>query len=218
LIDTTNDPVRLAFVHVFQKRAAMKRDDGKPGVDKFETTAIIQPGGENEKRLNEAIVAVAKEKFGEKAVKDGDGTVPNYKLVLRGLDEDRRGLRDGNLKRTPGGDIYAGFEGMKYITARNTKRPTVVDRDRTVLTEEDGRPYAGCYGTVHIDVWALKKQGVKPCIVADLTGVQFTRDGDAFGSGSAPAAPDDFDDLGAGDEDGGADHGSAAAENDDPFA
>lgn len=197
------DPVRLAFVYIFQKRPGMKQDNGKEGTPKFEVTPIIKPGGENERKLKEAIEAVAKEKYGEKMVDDGDGNkVPNWKNVLKNLDEDRRGLRNGNQKRTQGGDIYDGFEGMRYITARTTKRPGVFDLDRTPLVEEDGKPYAGCYGNVNLDVWALKKQGVKPCIVAELLGVQFVEDGDAFGGGAAPAKADDFDDLSAGEDDG----------------
>lgn len=201
LIDSPSDPVRLAFLHVFTKRPAMKRDDGSAGVDKFEVTAIIEPDGANAKAVIAGILETAKEKYGEKLVKDEDGVeMPNYKLVLKQLDEDRRGLRKGNLKKTPGGDIYDGFEGKSFVTARTIKRPTVVDRDRSPLTAEDGRPYSGCYGTVHLDIWALMKKGVKHCIVADLTGVQFTRDGDAFGGGSAPAKSDDFDDLSAGED------------------
>lgn len=213
LIHTAADPVRLAFVHVFNKRPALPKDDGTPGVAKFEVTAIIQPGGANEKRVNEAIVAAAREKYGDKTVADGKGgQAPNWQVVLRSLDEDRRCLRDGNNKRTPGGDIYDGFEGMKFITARTTKRPGVYDRDRTPLTEEDGRPYSGCYGNVNVDIWALLKKGVKNCIVSDLTGVQFVEDGDAFGGGAAPSKPDDFADLSAGDDD-----GSAGKAVDDPF-
>jgi hypothetical protein len=201
LIDTPNDPVRLAFLHVFTKRPGMQRDDGSTGEAKFEVTPILKPGGDNEKRVNVAIEAVAKEKYGEKMVKDDDGNpAPNWKVVLAGLDEDRKGLRSGNKKRDKGGNIFDGFEGMKYITARTVKRPTVVNRDRSILVEEDGIIYSGCFGSVNIDIWALKKQGVKPCIVADLLGVQFTRDGDAFGGGAAPSSPDDFADLGA-DED-----------------
>lgn len=199
LIDTPEDPVRLAYVHVFTKRPGMQRDDGTTGEAKFEVTAIIEPDGENAKRMKAAINEVAKEKWGEKQVKGEDGDmVPAYKAVLADLDEDRTGLRRGNKKRDKGGEIIDGFADKLYVTARNTKRPTVINRDRTPLTEEDGVIYSGCYGTVHVDVWALKKQGVKPCIVNDLTGVQFTRDGDAFGGGSQPAKADDFDDLGEG--------------------
>lgn len=201
LIDTPEDPVRLGFLHIFTKRPGMARDDGTVGEAKFEATPIIKPGGANEKRLKAAIDEVAKEKWGEKLVKNEDGeSVPNWKFVLSELDEDRKGLRSGNKKRDKGGNIYDGFEGNKFITARTTKRPTVVGRDRSPLTEEDGVIYSGAHGTVHIDVWGLKKQGVKPCIVADLMGVQFTRDGDAFSAGSAPSAAEDFDDLEAGAE------------------
>lgn len=218
LVDTPADPVRLAFLHAFTKREGMQREDGTKGEAKFEVTPIIKPGGDNERRINEAIIAVAKDKWGEKPVNDGKGgQIPNWKNVLQNLDEDRRGLRNGNNKRTPGGDIYDGFEGMKYITARNTKRPGVYDRDRTPLTEEDGVIYSGAHGNVNIDIWGLKKQGVKPCIVADFLGVQFSRDGDAFGAGSAPAKPDDFADLSAGDE-GGEGAGAEAGADNDPFA
>lgn len=199
LIDTPEDPVRLAFAHVFTARPGMARDDGTTGPAKFEITPIIEPGGANEKRIRDAINAVAKEKWGTKVVKDDDGNeVPNWKYVLSQLDEDRQGLRKGNKKRTPSGDIYDGFADKLYFTPRNTKRPTVVNRDRTPLTEEDGVIYSGCYGNVHFDVWGLKKKGVKPCIVGDLTGVQFTRDGDAFGGGASAASPDEFEDLGEG--------------------
>lgn len=199
LIDTPEDPVRLAFVHVFTKRPGMQRDDGSTGEAKYEITAIIEPDGENAKRMRAAIAEVAKEKWGEKEVSDGEGgKVPAYKQVLADLDEDRQGLRKGNKKRDKGNEIVDGFADKLYVTARNTKRPTVIDRGRNPLTDEDGMIYSGAYGTVHVDVWAMKKQGVKPCIVSDLTGVQFTRDGDAFGGGSTPAKADDFDDLGEG--------------------
>lgn len=198
LIDTPADPVRLAYVNVFNKRPGMTRDDGSTGEAKFELTAILEPGGENVKRVRAAINEVAKEKWGDKEVKSEDGMVPAYKAILADLDEDRSGLRKGNKKKGKDGGIVDGFEDKLYVTARNTKRPTVVNRDRTPLTEEDGVIYSGCHGTVHIDIWGLKKQGVKPCIVADLTGVQFTRDGDAFGGGSQPSKADDFDDLGEG--------------------
>lgn len=214
LLDSPADPLRFAFAqHLFTKRAGMKNDDGTQGKDKFELTAIVTPGGENEKKLNAAIVEAAKEKYGEKTVKDDEGKgVPNWQFILKSLDADRRGLRNGNTKRSQSGDIYSGFEGMKFITAKSETRPTVINRDKTPLTADDGVVYSGCYGNVHVDVWALKKG--KPCIVCDLKGVQFTRDGDAFSSGAAPAKVDDFDDLGAGEQPG----GTASGDDEDPFA
>jgi hypothetical protein len=217
LIHTPADPVRFAFLHVFTKREGMTREDGTKGTPKFEATGIIQPGGANEKRINDAIIEVAKEKFGTKEVSDGaGGKIPNWKAVLKNLDADRRGLRDGNTKTTPAGDIYDGFEGMKFVTARTEKRPGIYDRDRSVLTAEDGKPYSGSYGNLNVDIWALKKQGVKPCIVAELSGLQFVEDGDAFGGGVGAAKPDDFEDLGVGEDEGSADNGSTETA-DSPF-
>jgi len=207
LIDTPADPLRLAFAHIFTKRPALANDDGTPGTPKFEVSPLIQPGGENQKRIEEAIVAVAKEKYGDEMVdeldRDGEKTgkkVPAWKAIYGEFGDDQKGLRKGNLKKDKGGQVYAGFEDMLYVCARNTNRPGVFDRDGSPLVEEDGRPYSGCYGNVEVDVWALKKQGVKKRIVVDLLGVQFTRDGDAFSSGSAPSTASSFASLSAADE------------------
>lgn len=205
LIDTPEDPVRLAFVHVFSKRPGMTNADGSKSPDKFEINPIFRPDGANAQRLRDAITEVAKEKYGTKIVKDDDGNeVPAYKLVLSEFEDDQAGIRKGNRKKDKSGNIYDGFEGMSYVVARNEARPLVIDRDKTPLSAEDGRPYGGCYGTVHVDVWALNKPGLKKRIVTDQKGVQFTRDGDAFSAGAPPAKPDDFDNLSAandGDED-----------------
>lgn len=208
LIDTPEDPLRLAFLHIFTKREALPNDDGSPGTPKFEATALIQPGGANQKRVEEAIVAVAKEKYGDEMVdeldRDGEKTgkkVPAWKAIYAEFTDDQKGLRKGNLKKDKGNQVYSGFEDMLYVCARNTNRPGVFDRDTSPLVAEDGRPYSGCYGNVEVDVWALKKQGVKKRIVIDLLGVQFTRDGDAFGSGSAPSQASSFASLSAADGD-----------------
>jgi len=70
----------------------------------------------------------------------------------------------------------------------------VIDGDKTILKEESGRPYSGCYVNANIEVWAQDNSFGKR-INAQLKGVQFYRDGDAF-SGSAPSSPDEFDDVG----------------------
>ena len=101
-----------------------------------------------------------------------------------------------NLKKTDGGDIYDGFEGMKYVTAKNTARPGVFDAANNPCAEGDeGPPYAGCYVHMQIDVCGLKKKGVKKRIVCDLLGVRKAEDGDAFSAGAAPSKSDSFADL-----------------------
>ena len=78
-----------------------------------------------------------------------------------------------------------------FISARSKSRPTVVDRDKTPLTEQDGRPYGGCFVNAIVELWAQDNQFGKR-INATLAGVQFLKDGDAFG-GSRPADPDEFE-------------------------
>lgn len=89
---------------------------------------------------------------------------------------------------------YDGFADTHFVSARNKARPIVVARDRTPLTQADGKPYAGCYVNASIDVWAQENSFGKR-INAKLLAVQFNRDGDAFGGGATGSA-DQFDDLG----------------------
>jgi hypothetical protein len=57
------------------------------------------------------------------------------------------------------------------------------------------------YDHLMLEVWAHDNQYGKP-INAQVTGVAFSRDGDSFGGGAAPASADDFADLSAAEEDG----------------
>ena len=75
-------------------------------------------------------------------------------------------------------------------------RPLVIDADKSPLTEQDGKPYSGCYVNASIELWAQDNNYGKR-VNASLSGVQFFRDGDAFAGGRA-ADVDDFDDVTAG--------------------
>ncbi len=55
--------------------------------------------------------------------------------------------------------------------------------DKTALTEADGRIYAGCYVNFNVDIWA--QDGQYTGIRCSLNGVQFVKDGDAFGGAAA---------------------------------
>jgi len=94
-----------------------------------------------------------------------------------------------------GDDIeYDGYAGNWSIKASNNKRPLVIDRDRSPLTEDDDRLYAGCYVNATIELWAQNNQWGKR-INANLLGVQFVKDGEPFSDGTV-ASVDDFEDLG----------------------
>lgn len=109
----------------------------------------------------------------------------------------RKQLKAGDNMLIHNGDSkasYAGYEGNLFFNANNTVRPTVVDRDRTPLAKDDGKPYSGCYVNVIIDVWAQDNQYGRK-INAQLQGVQFVRDGEAFSGGGTSADASDFDEI-----------------------
>jgi hypothetical protein len=96
-------------------------------------------------------------------------------------------IHNGDAKAT-----LDGYEGNLYLNGYNAVRPTVVDRDATPLVAADGKPYSGCYVNMIIDVWAQdNKYGKK--INAQLQGVQFFKDGDAFAGGGKAADTGDFE-------------------------
>lgn len=170
--------VRLAFPALFQAKAVKGNESGEP---RFSAAFVIEPGSTNAKALKAAVEAVAKEKWGAKAT-----------AILTELrSKDRIAYKEGPLSKD--GTPYDGFEGMHSINASNKTRPLVLNRDKTPLTAQDGKPYGGCYVNASIELWAQDNSFGKR-VNASLKGVQFVKDGEAFGGG-APASPDEFDEL-----------------------
>lgn len=124
----------------------------------------------------------------------------NGAKMLASLEPSKKSIRDGDKRTNGAGDIYEGYEGRTYVTAKTPTRPLLIDQARRPVTEEDGVIYSGCYVNAIIEIYAntvAKTKGV----FAGLKGVQFVRDGDSFG-GSAPAKADEFDAVeGAGADD-----------------
>lgn len=172
--------VRLAFPKLYEAQPVGK-GDGKY----YSTACPIAPGSANDKLLNDAIAAVAKEKWRDKA----DAILATLK------EKGDIGYKHKPLKDSEG-QVYDGFEDMYSLNAslNETKgRPLVLDERKNQLTARDGKPYAGCWANLSVDVWAQDNANGKRMNV-QLKGVQFVRDGDAFGGG-APASPDDFDEI-----------------------
>jgi len=88
---------------------------------------------------------------------------------------------------------YDGYQGMWAVKAANSKRPTVINRDKTPISEDDEIVYAGCYVNAIIDPWAQDNTWGKR-INANLLGVQFVKDGEPFGD-AVVATADDFDEV-----------------------
>lgn len=165
--------VRLSFPQLFEAKTV--NGEGKPA---FSAAFLIEPKDPQVTAINAAIDAVAKEKWGVKAE-------ANLKVMRTA---DKVCLHSGDLKAN-----YDGFEGMLYVSARNALRPLVIDADKSMLTEQDGKPYAGCYVNASIELWAQDNSYGKR-VNATLMGVQFYKDGESFTSGGV-ADTDDFDDL-----------------------
>jgi hypothetical protein len=163
---------RLAFPAIFEPKSVAGEEPA------FSASLIIPPDHPQMAEINEAIEAVAKEKWGAKAAEQLKAMRAKGNVCLH----------DGDEKAN-----YDGFEGNFYVSSRSKTRPLVLDRDKSPLTQSDGRPYGGCYVYASLELWAQDNQFGKR-VNAQLKGVQFYRDGDAF-SGGAPADESDFDDL-----------------------
>lgn len=176
--------VRLSFPDLFEAA----QFDGQ-GPFSYRATFLLEPGSENHKALKTAMEEVAKEEWKDK-----------YKSILEKANDDSklRFLVDGNKKE------YDGYAGMIAVSAKRDQskgRPLIIDKNKEPLAETDGKPYGGCYVNATVEVWAQNNKWGKT-IRAQLLAVQFSKDGDAFGAGSAKGDPDEFEDLSeTGDED-----------------
>jgi hypothetical protein len=180
--------VRLSFEHIFTPTSSV---DG--GALKYRASALMDPetadGKKNIKACEKAIAAAEMEEFKKTGI--------TYK-------DDRCAFKKGEdcISGTTG-EPYDGYEGMMVVSAANARRVPVVDRDRSPLTAEDGRPYSGCIVNMLVRWYCVsgKDKGGNGCF-SSLEAVQFVKDGEAFG-----AAPVDansvFDDLSDEDDDDG---------------
>lgn len=162
--------VRLSFPSLFRRAQFTPGEDGK-----YEATFLFS---KKDKKLKAKLDKAIKEKIAESGIK-----VP----------KDKRCLKDGDEVE------YNGYEKTWSIKASQSRRPTVIDRDRTPVTEGDNVIYAGCYVNAIIDLW-IQNNSFGKRVNANLYGVQFVKDGEAFGMGPVDVT-DDFDDLSDDDDD-----------------
>lgn len=178
--------VRVSFANGLYKASAMEAGQQ----EKFGADFILQPdsvvlrvnpdGSKAKTTLKDAELAVA-----------NDAWKGNGAKILATLEASKKAIRNGDLRVNKAGDVYEGYEGNQYVTAKSPTRPMLVDQQRQPITEADGTIYSGCYVNAIIELYA-NTQPTKKGVFAGLKGVQFVRDGDAFGGG-APAAADEFD-------------------------
>lgn len=156
--------VRLSFPSLFRK-AEFQGNEGK-----YEATFLL-----NKKTHAEAIAKIEAEI--EQGIKSNfkGKKIPSDKLCLKDGDEFE----------------YDGYAGCMSFKASNKKRPMVIDKDKSPLTEDDERVYAGCYVNAVVELWYQDNQFGRR-VNANLLGVQFFKDGEPFADGTT-ASEDDFD-------------------------
>lgn len=168
--------VRLAFPSLWKPTAPAS--GGEPA---FSASFLMPKSHPQMAELKSALIAVAKEKWPTK-----------FEEVLKALKAgDKLCLHDGDVKSD-----YEGYAGNMFVSARAKVKPTVIGAHREELLEQDGKPYSGCYVNASLELWAMDNNFGKR-INAQLRGVQFVRDGDAFSGGSRAAAADEFEDISA---------------------
>jgi len=156
--------VRLSFPSLFHRSVF----DDKEG--KFQATLLIDKTHTTTKKSIDAAIKAILESSNVKVPKD------------------KTCLKDGD------DSDYDGYEGHWSLKAANMKRPTLIDRDKTAVVEDDNIIYAGCYVNAVVNFWVQNNKFGKR-VNANLYGVQFVRDGDPFGLGAIDVF-DDFEDLG----------------------
>jgi hypothetical protein len=156
--------VRLSFPSLFRKSVYNGEET------KFEATFLLNKKTQADKikEIQDAIASMIKEDL--KGAKLGD---------------DKKCLKDGDYFD------YVGYAGNMSLKASSNKRPLVIDRDKSQLTEEDGRLYAGCRVNATIELWAQNNTYGKR-INANLLAVQFYKDDEPFADGEKGSV-DDFE-------------------------
>lgn len=174
---------RLSFARLFKAKAFREGQDAR-----FEGTFLLDPSNKTHAAKIKEILAqaegVIKEKF--------NGKIPK-KLKFGFGYANGDDFKIGNVSFHSEPKDYDGYEDMFYVSTSNKTRPTVVDRHRTPLTEEDGKPYSGCYVNGSITLWSQDNEYGQR-VNGNLRAVQFVKDGEAFGVKPVDAE-EEFDEI-----------------------
>jgi hypothetical protein len=148
-------------------------------------------GGESTGKFEATFILDKKEHA--KQIEEIEGAIAKLQKELKvKLASDKLCLKDGDEMERP------EYQGKMTIKASTKKRPMVINRDKTPITEDDNVVYAGCYVNAIITLWAQNNSYGKR-VNAQLDGVQFVRDGEPFGDGGISV--DQFDGFDDGDDD-----------------
>ena len=150
--------VRLSFPQLWRAKAFKPTDEPS-----FSASFIMDKEADAEQILDmrKLMTKVAHDKWGP--------TIPKgVKLCLR----------DG---AEPGKEDVDGYgPTIMFVSSSSKKKIPLVDEDVAPLSEDSGKPYAGCYVNASLRVWAQDNDYGKR-VNAQLLAIQFVLDGEAFG-------------------------------------
>ncbi len=149
------------------------------GDPRYSASFVFDAGSDNAATIEEAMKAVAKDKWGNKAA-------ATFKSLVA---QDKVCLHDGETKA----DSYPEYSGKLFLNAANKMRPTVVDGGRQAITEHDGLIHSGALVNASVEIWAQDSQFGKR-INAALRGVQYVGEGEHWAGGSV-AKEDEFEEI-----------------------
>lgn len=179
LNDSIEHPVRFSYLYCFEPYIG-KPDPQTGKVSKsYCSHFLMAPNHPDVKKVNDAIIAVAKAQW----PKDYVDQIKSFRA------KDKICLRKGEDHK-PGEEAY---KGVLSLSGNNKNRFTVVEtrgEKNIPLSAADGKPYSGSYGNAIIEIWAMQNDWGRR-INCGIQGIQFTRHGAAFGGGKI-ASVDEF--------------------------
>ena len=150
---------RLSYPKLFRAEAVKNDDAARP---RYGCNLLVAKSDEaTMAKVNGEIARLAKEKM--------KSVMPKKKDIS---------IRDGDGE--DGDEHSAGCWIISANRQESQGRPTVLDRDRSPLTESDSKPYAGCYVNAVVGVYSPKNWAGKVCFSLEV--VQFAKDGEPFGA------------------------------------
>lgn len=185
---TTTNPLRFRLDNVRADWPELFKGKQFNGEGKYRCGAqlLLAPTHPQFKQVEAAIEEAAKTKWKDKAA-----------AMLKAIRaKDGVCLRDGDLK-VKASDGYAGNFALSANckggdTEAECDKPTVYNAAREKVTDAKDNPiYRGCYVNAVVEFYGDDRFSAG--VFCKLVGIQFRKDGDAFGS--APARADDFEEM-----------------------
>jgi hypothetical protein len=170
----------LSFPQLVEPRSYQ---EGQP--KKYSADLILDPNGDDWKRVMQAVMTAAQAKWGD-----------NAQAVLQMIQSDRKLRAFGSGAEKVDKKTfkpYDGYEGKVYVSGINANPPQMIQSDGKAIDPANTmayqamarKMYGGCYVNAAVKIWVQDNKYGRG-IRCELTAVQFAKDGTPFGD----AVPD----------------------------